>query len=113
VSDLTPGVVVLVDFDPVRGREQAGQRPALVVSSDRYLALVDTLLHVLPITSVERGWANHVPLRGASGLSRPSYVMTEQLRTVTRNRILRVVGAAAPGTLQEVRLWLRDFLDLG
>ena len=52
------------ELDPVRGREQAGRRPVLVVASDLYLEQADTLAIVIPATTVDRGWPNHVRLRG-------------------------------------------------
>ncbi len=39
---LRRGVLVWVDLDPTRGREQQGSRPALVVCNDDYLAAVPT-----------------------------------------------------------------------
>lgn len=82
----------------------------LVVSGARYLQVVDTLVQVVPITSVARGWANHVDLRGA--LERPSWAMTEQIRTVSRDRLRGIAGEVEPQVLAEVRLWLRRFLEL-
>lgn len=107
------GDVVWVDLDPTQGREQRGGRPALVVSSDDYLASVRDLVVVVPVTSVDRGWPHHVALTGATGLSRPSFAMTEQPRTVSTTRIGRRLGAADAATRAAVGDWLRDFLDLG
>ncbi|MFW0795071.1 type II toxin-antitoxin system PemK/MazF family toxin [Gordonia sp. CPCC 205515] len=78
-------MVVWAELDPTRGREQAGRRPALIVASDLYLEQADSLAIILPTTTIERGWPNHVPLRGpAFTPTRPTFAMTEQPRTVTR-----------------------------
>ena len=61
---------------------------------------------------MDRGWPNHVPLRGAHGLDRPSWAMAEQLRTIARDRIRDVVGLVDDATLSDVDVYLRDFLDL-
>ena len=61
---------------------------------------------------MDRGWPNHVPLRGAHGLDRPSWAMTEQFRTIARDRIRDVVGLVDDTTLSDVDVYLRDFLDL-
>lgn len=75
-----------VDFDPVRGREQGKDRPALVVSSQFHLEL--TLRHlvcVLPLTSVQRhGWLHRVQVAAGGG-----WVITEQVRTVSAERFRR------------------------
>jgi mRNA interferase MazF len=82
---IEPGQVWFVDFDPVRGREQGKERPALVVSSRFHLDLtLGQLVSVLPLTTVDRrGWMHRVHL--ASG----GWVVTEQVRTVSADRFRR------------------------
>ena len=109
---LVPGSVVWVDLSPTRGRGQDGRRPAIVVAGAGFLASVTSLVIVLPVTTVDRGWPNHVRLRGSVGLERPSWAMTEQIRTVARERILQVVGVVDDDTLADVQVYLRDFLAL-
>lgn len=110
MAEAYPGDIVLVQPDPAVGREQAGRRPALIVAGPDYLATVDTLAIIVPITSVDRGWPNHVPV---TGLGKPSWAMTEQVRTISRERIVETSGRAQADTLTEVRRWISDFLDLG
>lgn len=81
----------------------------IVVASRGYLDVVDQLALVVPVTSVDRGWPNHVAL---DGLGRPSFAMTEQVRTVSRGQLHGVLGVATADELREVRRWLADFLDL-
>lgn len=87
---IAPGQVWFVDFDPVRGREQGKDRPALVVSSRFHLDVtLGSLVSVLPLTSVDRpGWIHRVRV-GPTG----SWVITEQVRTVATGRFRRY----APG----------------
>ncbi len=75
-----------VDFEPVRGREQGKDRPALVVSSRFHLELtMRQLICVLPLTSVERaGWLHRVHVAAGGG-----WVVTEQIRTVSAERFRR------------------------
>lgn len=110
--ELVAGSVTWASLAPVRGREQGGHRPVLVVASAGYLEAVTTLVIALPITTTDRGWPNHVRVHGPSGLDRDSWVMTEQPRTLTRDRITGVAGAVSPDCLAAVRTWLGDFLDL-
>lgn len=106
------GAVLWCDLDPTRGRERAGRRPVVVVASEDYLEVVDTLIIVVPVTSVDRGWPNHVLLEGRPGLGRPSWAMTEQPRTISRDRVSEVAGAVDNLTLAAIDGWLRDFLAL-
>ncbi len=110
--ELAPGVVAWAALAPVRDREHGVHRPVLIVASAGYLDAVTTLVIVLPITTTDRGWPNHVGVEGPSGLDRPSWVMTEQPRTLSRDRITGVAGEVSTDCLAEVRTWLGDFLDL-
>jgi len=69
------------------------------------------LVIVVPITSVDRGWPDHVLIRGnASALAQLSFAMTERLRTISSRRIGADAGSADASTLAEVDQWLRDFI---
>ncbi|WGW13820.1 type II toxin-antitoxin system PemK/MazF family toxin [Saxibacter everestensis] len=97
------------DFDPVRGREQGKDRPALVVSSAFHLNLTrGALVSVLPLTSVERpGWLHRIPVANASG-----WVITEQVRTIAMERFRRPAPeiTLAKDELAEVRRVLAKML---
>lgn len=111
MTDLTPGEMVWVSPDMTVGREHAGRRPAIVVCGADYLAIVNTLAIVVPVTGVDRGWPNHIPVDGVS-LPKPSWAMTEQVRIITRVRVSGTLGRVTDQTLTEIRMWIRDFLDL-
>jgi mRNA interferase MazF len=103
-----------LDLDPTAGREQAGQRPALVVSSRFHLALTGgALISVLPMTTRERpGWDHRI--RIAIPGRRDGYIITEQVRTVSHDRL---TGSAASYRLTDqqiaaVRRVLVKMLDL-
>lgn len=109
--ELAPGSVAWASLAPVRGREQSRHRPILVVASAGYLDAVTTVVIALPITTTDRGWPNHVRVEGPSGLDRPSWVMTEQPHTLTREHLTGIAGSVTPDCLNAVRAWLGDFLD--
>ena len=98
-----------VDFDPVRGREQGKDRPALVVSSRFHLDLTTGhLVSVLPLTTVERrGWMHRVHVASGGG-----WVVTEQIRTVSADRFRRYAPeiALSKDELDEVRHVLAQML---
>jgi mRNA interferase MazF len=109
---LISGAVVWADLDPVQGREQGGRRPLLVVSSDMHLEVVTRLVSVIPITSKNRHWPNHIRVPAEAGLGQESWAMTEQVHTISRDRIVSRAGTMSPRSLSEVRMWLSDFLVL-
>ncbi len=106
---IEPGHVWFVDFDPVRGREQGKERPALVVSSRFHLDLtMGELVNVLPLTSVERrGWMHRVHVVSGGG-----WVITEQIRTVSADRLRRYAPeiTLSEDELDEVRHVLAQML---
>ena len=61
------GEVWLADLNPVRGHEQAGRRPVLVVSEDLFNQGPAGLAIVLPMTSTIRNVPSHVPVSAPEG----------------------------------------------
>ena len=55
------GDIILLDFDPQKGREQKGRRPGLVVSNNEYYKRTG-LAMVCPITNSVSGFPAHVAL---------------------------------------------------
>jgi len=107
------GEVWTTEFDPVRGHEQAGRRPALIVSVDDFNRSPAELAIVLPITSKRKNIASHVevvPPEG--GLTRPSFIKCEDLHSVSTGRLSTRLGRVSSATLLEVEDWLRILLNL-
>lgn len=59
------GEIIWIDFDPQSGHEQAGRRPALVVSQTAYNQRIGRAF-VCPITSKVKGYPFEVPIKTAS-----------------------------------------------
>ena len=74
------GDIVWLDFDPQAGREQAGRRPALVLSDRKYNALSE-LMVLCPITSQYKPYPFVVALPETL-LAKPSYVLSDQVKSL-------------------------------
>ncbi|TFH53033.1 type II toxin-antitoxin system PemK/MazF family toxin [Actinomyces viscosus] len=96
--------------DPAVGREQSGRRPVLVVSNERFHTTVTTLVVVVPVTTKDRGWPNHVELNAGVRMKQRSFAMTEQVRTISRQRLTKKIGVVEEPVLQNVREWLVDYI---
>lgn len=107
------GEVWLVDLNPVRGHEQAGKRPALVVSVDLFNTGPAGLAVVLPVTSREKGIPFHVVLTPPEGgLMTRSFVKCEDVRSVSTERLSSRLGAVSTESLSTVEDRLRILLGL-
>ncbi|WP_282777867.1 MULTISPECIES: type II toxin-antitoxin system PemK/MazF family toxin [unclassified Nocardia] len=111
------GDIVLVDFDPVRGNEVAKRRPAVVVSNDganrRAVELGRGVVTVVPVTSnVEKTFPFQVLLEDVPGLRVPSKAQAEQVRSVSVERVGRVLGRLPAGTVTRLDRALRLHLNL-
>ncbi len=108
--------VVRAEFDPIRGSEQAGERPALIISRESINQAL-TVVSVLPLTTRRAGRPIHsteVLLNaGTAGLPNDSVVMSQQIRTVSKERLLRSYGRLEDEELrQQIRTTIRVYLDL-
>ena len=88
--------IYFLDFDPTKGSEQRGVRPALVISNDsvnRHLPVFT----VLPFSSAKAGakiYPTEVALPAAvTGLSKDSIAMLQQIRTVSLDRLQNIMKA--------------------
>ena len=76
---MNQGDVIWVDFDPTIGREQAGHRPAVVISQTIYNN-TRNLAFICPITSNTKPLRLHIPLDDRTKTQ--GNVICEQVRTI-------------------------------
>ena len=102
-------------LDPVEGSEQAGIRPVVIVSRDAINVNL-RIVTIVPCTTYRSSTRLH-PSRVLvsapdGGLSVDSVVLCEQVRTVSKGRLLRQRGTISPQSLAAVDRALRIALDL-
>ena len=77
-----------IHLDPVVGHEQAKTRPCLIVSDNRFNRSNADLVIIMPLTSKNKRIPWHVAITPPEGnLTMPSFIMCEQLRVVSVERI--------------------------
>jgi mRNA interferase MazF len=107
------GDVWLIDLNPTRGHEQAGMRPAVVVSVDTFNQGPAGLVVVLPMTTTARGIPLHVAVDPPEGgVRHRSYVKCEDSRSVAVERLVARWGALSARTLATIEDRLRILLQL-
>ncbi|HEX4481044.1 MAG TPA: endoribonuclease MazF [Rudaea sp.] len=93
------GDVVWLQFDPQAGHEQAGHRPALVLSPSQYNAKTGLML-CCPLTTQIKGYPFEVGIADA----RRGVALADQLKSLDwRARKAKLRGKATRAELSEVR----------
>jgi mRNA interferase MazF len=108
------GIVVVLSLDPAVGHEQKGVRPCVVVSAPEVIAEQRyPLVCVVPITGTPGKGALYPQLKpGASGLSKTSFALVDQLRSVDKRRVTRFLGQVSVEELKAIDEGLRLYLGL-
>ena len=113
MSEASRGDIWLVNLNPTAWREQAGTRPALVVSVNIFNHGAAELVVVIPITSKPKGIPLHVEINPPEGgLSMTSYAKCEDVRSISTSRLMRRLGNVTPSTIDAVEDRLRVLLGL-
>ncbi len=103
VPDARQGEVWFCDLNPIRGREQAGRRPAVVISVNQLGAGASELAIVVPLTRTDRPSPLYVPLDPPEGgLRDRSYAMPEMVRSISRERLVERWGNISAARLSEI-----------
>jgi mRNA interferase MazF len=107
------GEIWLVDLNPVRGHEQGGKRPGLVVSVDLFNHGPAGLVVLLPVTTKKKGIPFHVEINPPEGgVQEKSFIKCEDIRSVSKERLAARIGAVSPNTMATVEDRLRILLNL-
>jgi len=109
------GQLWVVDWTPGRGSEQMGRRPALVIQTDA----ANTNPHypntiVLTVSTKGHTVTSHVEIQPSptNGLRETSFVKTEQVMIISKERLERQLGVLDPADLARVSFALRKVLVL-
>jgi len=100
------GDIVWLSFDPRAGHEQAGHRPAVVLSPAAYNAKTSLML-CCPMTTRIKSYPFEVMIAGPT----PSVVLADQVKSLDwRHRRAKKKGSASAPELAEIRAKLRALI---
>lgn len=104
------GEVVWLDFTPQAGREQAGRRPALVLSPAAY-NVKSSLILCCPVTNQSKGYPFEVPITPTNGTRVSGVVLADQVRALDwRARNVALIGKVTAECLAEVSAKIKVLL---
>lgn len=102
MAGILRGEVYWADLNPVRGREQAGFRPVLVLSNDLFNRRSGTVIAMAITSQPQRaGFPLTCPLPEQT-LARPSWVKVSQVRTISVERLGKRMAAIEPELLDRI-----------
>jgi mRNA interferase MazF len=104
------GDIRWADLNPVRGREQAGLRPVLILSQDVFNERSGTVIAVAITSQPQRaGFPLTLELK-TGGLPKRSWVKISQIRTLSVERIGKLIGRAPPEQLVRIVEGLNEII---
>lgn len=109
------GEIYLAALDPVLGKEISRTRPVVIVSNNKNNLLSGTVT-ILPISSqnIDKIYPFELFLPTGSGnLPKDSKVKTDQILTIDKMRIVKLIGELKQNQIEEVERAIKIHLDLG
>ena len=104
------GEIRWADLNPVRGREQAGFRPVLILSQDVFNQRSGTVIAIAITSQPQRaGFPLTLELESA-GLPKRSWIKISQSRTLSIERIGKKIGGVSPEELDQVIEGLNEII---
>jgi len=104
------GEIRWADLNPIRGREQAGYRPVLILSQDVFNERSGTVIAMAITSQPQRaGFPLTLPL-GSSGLPEQSWIKISQIRTLAIERIGKKIGRMSPEGLEQIIEGLNEII---
>ena len=96
------GDIFWADLNPVRGHEQAGLRPVVVLSQDIFNERSGTVIAMAITSQPQRaGFTLSLELTGVE-LPKQSWIKISQIRTLSTERLEKKIGKVSPEVLAQL-----------
>ena len=110
MAGILRGEIRWADLNPTRGKEQAGQRPVLILSHDVFNERSGTVIAVALTSQPQRAGFPLTLELTTPRLPKRSWVKVSQIRTLASERIGNRLGRASPEELAQVLEGLNEIL---
>jgi mRNA interferase MazF len=104
--EMNRGDVWNVFLDPIKGSEQAGHRPCIIVSPESMNEQLETVI-VVPLSSQKKDWPTRVEI---NFLNVEGQALCEQIRTVSKKRLTKKLGHLPLKDIIQLKLILKQML---
>lgn len=107
------GDIVLIELGNIKGSEYGKNRPAVIVQEDIYNDYFNTTVVALITGKVIPEYTTNIFLqKNESGLKKDSMILTNQLRSIDKSRINKIVSTISPSTLNKIKISLKRVFGL-
>jgi mRNA interferase MazF len=110
VAGILRGEIRWADLNPIRGNEQAGLRPVLILSHDVFNERSGTVIAVALTSQPQRAGFPLTLEITAAQLPKRSWVKISQIRTLAVERIGKRLGRASPEEMSQIIEGLNEIL---
>ena len=115
INNVNRGEIWWVNWSPGRGSEQQGLRPAVIIQTDaanlnpKYPNTI-----VLAISTKGKSVPFHIVIEpsSANGLNKKSFIKTEQILTISKERLVKRIGMLEEKYLRQIEKAIKLVLDL-
>lgn len=101
MNEIKRGEVYYADLCPVVGSEQGGFRPVIIIQNNTNNKYSPTTIVAAITSRVKKHLPTHVTITGC-GLSSPSIVLLEQIRTIDKIRLCERLGTASDKQMEQI-----------
>jgi mRNA interferase MazF len=100
-----------VNLNPVKGSEQAGFRPVVILSGNLANEFLRTII-VCPLTTKVKGYKGNPVLEPdiKNGLKEKSEVLVFHIRSISKDRFINKLGEVSPDCMEQMKKTLGDIL---
>jgi mRNA interferase MazF len=100
--------IVLVNLDPTIGSEMKKTRPCVIISPNEMNKYLQTIV-VAPMTSTSKQYPTRIEIKHQK---KKGWIVLDQIRTIDRNRIIKVAGILLGNEIEQVKSVIREtFVD--
>jgi len=96
--------IILVNLDPTIGSEIKKTRPCVVISPNEMNKYLQTIV-IAPMTTTSKNYPTRVEIKHDNKIG---WGVLDQIRTIDKQRIIKVFGLMSKSEIKEVKAILRE-----
>lgn len=111
VKEISQGEIWYANLNPIKGSEQAGHRPVVIVSGNMLNAHLGIVI-VMPLTTKIKNYKGNIVLNPnkSNGLDKNSEILIFHIRSLSKEGLTKKIGRVSKNELDELKQGLDDIL---